>query len=116
MESANGIYFISILFKGEAGKRSGGYLGYIRSDSENIYRTIGLDYDYFMDVYQFYEFKAGEGTWSRYQSYLQVQVGVKVKLILEQGSFFGISTKYYAAFKEIEVTDTEWEDECPGSD
>ena len=51
MESSNGIYFISIYFKGDAGKRTGGYMGYIRSDYDNVQRTIGLDQDDFMDVY-----------------------------------------------------------------
>ena len=49
--STTGAYYITIYFKGDAGKRTGGYLGYMRSDALNIYRTIGLDYEDFMDIY-----------------------------------------------------------------
>ena len=51
ISSSTGVFFLKINFKGEASQNTGGYFGYMRSDKENIYRTIGLDYEDFMDSY-----------------------------------------------------------------
>ena len=45
IESNSGNYYIRVEFNGTANKRTGGYIGYIRSDNVDICNTIGLDAD-----------------------------------------------------------------------
>ena len=78
INSPSGNYYITVEFKGTLNKRTGGYIGFIRSDNENIYKTIGLDAEYNMDLYQVYRFNT-TGTWNTYIAYLPLPKGTKIK-------------------------------------
>jgi len=49
--SPSGEYWITVEFKGTADKRTGAFVGYTRSDRENIVVGMGLDYDKNFDLY-----------------------------------------------------------------
>ena len=68
-------YYIVVEFKGTLNKRTGGYIGYVRDDAQDIYRPIGLDADYYMDLSQI-RFN-NTGTWGTYVAYLPLKpVGI----------------------------------------
>ena len=71
-----------------------------------------MDADYNMEFSQIFKFET-TGIWSNYIAYLPfAEPGVKIKLILEKGSYFGNTDNNNAKFRNLKVVDFTFSENC----